>query len=300
MRHLNYSHLLYFWTIAREGGVTRAAEVLHLTPQTVSGQIKLLEEAVGEPLFQRTGRKLVLTEMGRAVMHYADGIFSVGAELAEFVRGKRRFLPTTLQIGITDSVPKLIAGRIVGPALGGEAPLRVQCREGSLQALLGELAVHRLDLVIADTPLPHGLNVRAWAHVLGDSAVSVFTTRAAAVPEARAFPGVLDGEPLVLPSPGTTLRLQIDEWFESKGVRPRVVAEADDSALQKALGQLGAGAFVAPTVIEAEVARMYGARVLGRLPEVRQRYYAISAERRLKHPAVARLIEAARPAIAGG
>ena len=299
MRHLNYNHLLYFWSVAREGSVARAAEALHLTPQTVSGQLKQLEARIGAPLFQRVGRGLALTETGDLVRQYADEIFALGAELAQRVHGGEPHVPTVLDVGVVNSIAKLIAYRILEPALEGDAPSRVVCREADLDRLLGDLAVHRLDLVISDRPIPSGLNVRAYNHRLGESRITLFARHGVADRYRRGFPRSLDGAPLLLPAGGSTLRRGLDGWFERAGIVPRVVAEFDDSALLKAFGEAGTGLFPAPSAIAAQVERMYQAQAVGEADGVTEAYYAISPERKLKHPAVVRITELARTLVFG-
>lgn len=294
MRHLNYNHLFYFWNVAREGSIARAAEALHLTPQTISGQLKLLEDRVGAPLFQRVGRGLALSETGQLVREYADEIFSLGAELAQRVRSEQPHSPTALHVGIVDSIAKLIAYRLLEPALVLEAAVRVVCHEADLDRLLGDLAVHRLDLVLSDRPLPARLSVKAYNHPLGESGITLFAQKRLAARYARSFPRSLHGAPLLLPLAGSPLRRALDDWFERVGVSPSVVAEFDDSALLKAFGEAGAGIFPAPSVIAAQVEHMYHARVIGEVDGVAESYYAISPERKLKHPAVMRITEVAR------
>jgi LysR family transcriptional activator of nhaA len=294
MRHLNYNHLLYFWTVAREGSIARASEVLHLAPQTISGQLKLLERSVGDPLFDRVGRGLVLTEAGRFVFEYAEEIFSVGAELAQRVRGRQAGMPAILNVGVANSIPKLIAYRILRPALEMQNPVRVVCREGNLEQLLGEIAVHRMDLLLSDRPTPTGLNVKAYNHLLGESSISFFAGRVSARKYVRRFPASLDGAPLLLPVSTNALRRSLDDWFEEQGISPRIVAEFDDSALLKAFGEGGSGVFPAPTAIREEVESMYHARCIGSADTVTERYYAISPERKLKHPAVVTITATAR------
>jgi len=294
MRHLNYSHLHYFWTVAREGSIAKASESLHVTPQTISGQLKLLDDAVGHPLFNRVGRRLVLSEMGRVVFEYANEIFSVGAELASLVRGKQMTGPTTLSLGIVSSMPKLIAERIVAPAMLVEQPVRVRCQESSLEQLLSELAVHKLDLVLSDQPVPNGLGIKAYDHRLGESGMSFFALRSRARRYRARFPDSLNDAPLLLPSQHSALRRRLDDWFENHQISPRIAGEFDDSALLKAFGEAGTGLFAAPTVIEEEVCRMYRMAVIGQTDEIKERFYAISAERRLKHPSVLLITDTAR------
>jgi LysR family transcriptional activator of nhaA len=291
MQHLNYHHLLYFWTVAREGSVTAASRRLHLTPQTLSGQIKLLEASIGEPLFHRAGRGLVLSETGLLVKQYADDIFALGAELTRSITDGIAATPPTLTVGIVDSIAKLIAFRLLRPALGQTPPVRVVCREGKLETLLAELAVHRIDLVLSDRPIPQGLAIRAYNHPLGESEISFFAARPLARRYVRNFPACLRDAPLLLPGHSSALRLRLEDWFERLGFRPQVVVECDDSALLKAFGEAGAGLFPAPSAIEREIEDMYGAQSVGRVEGLVERYYGISAERRLRHPGVLRVTE---------
>ena len=296
MRHMNYSHLHYFWTVANEGSIARAAETLHITPQTISGQLKLLDEAVGEPLFQRAGRGLVLTETGRLVKHYADDIFALGGELAQVVRG-RQASSQVLNVGIVTSIAKLISCRVLQPAVAPDSTTRLVCRENDLETLLADLAVHRLDLVISDRPLPVNTGVKAFNHSLGESPIAFFCKPAATRRYRNKFPNSLDGAPMLLPCHGTALRRALDDWFEQIEVQPKVVAEFEDSALLKMFGAGDAGVFPAPYAIAAEIERMYSARVIGMAEGVFERYLAISPERRVKHPGVADIIEKAREQI---
>ena len=294
MRHLNYNHLLYFWTVAREGSIARASEVLHLTPQTISGQVKLLEEAIGSPLFHRVGRGLSLSESGHVVKQYADEIFSLGAELTQRMKSHQPGVPAVLNVGIVSSLPKLIAYRILQPALELEGELRVVCLGGDLEKLLGDLAVHRLDLVVSDRPISPGLSVKAYNHVLGASGISLFAHKRRARQLARRFPKSLDRAPMLLPVNASILRRRLEDWFEQVEARPRVVAEFDDSTLMKAFGEGDAGIFPAPTAIAAEIESMYSARQIGEAQGVIETYYVISPERKIKHPAALSITEAAR------
>lgn len=294
MRHLNYSHLQYFWTVAREGSIAKASDVLHLTPQTISGQLKLLDKAIGQPLFNKSGRNLVLSEMGRVVFDYAEEIFSLGAELSTVVRGHQTSGPSILNVGMVSTMPKLIAERIIAPALTGDQAIRVRCTEASLEQLLADLAVLRLDLVLSDQPIPPGLNLTAYNHRLGTSGLSFFARRGMTAGYTRSFPHSLNDAPMLLQSHHSALRHQIDGWFETHGISPRIVGEFADSALLKAFGEAGAGIFASPTVIEQEICRMYRARVIGRTDDISEQFYAISPERRLKHPAVIAITNIAR------
>ncbi|MEM7502274.1 MAG: transcriptional activator NhaR [Pseudomonadota bacterium] len=300
MRHLNYSHLQYFWVVAREGSIVAAAEVLHLTPQTISGQLKLLDEAVGQPLFVRAGRGLVLSDVGRVVFDYAEDIFSLGAELTELVRGKRTDGPELLTIGVVSSMPKLVVERIIAPAMLGESALRVRCIEDTLEKLLGDLAVHRLDLVLSDQSIPHGLSLRAFSHLLGQSDLSFFVRKPQARRYRARFPASLHDAPMLLPARSSALRRKLDEWLEQNGIVPNVVGEFDDSALLKAFGEAGAGLFPAPSVIAPEICRMYRTSVVGTTAEVVEKFYAISPERKLKRQAVKSITDQARSDLFGG
>ena len=291
---VNYKHLHYFWAVAREGGVARASERLNLTPQTISGQLSLLEEYLGADLFTRVGRNLELTETGRLVLSYADEIFSLGGELEEMIHQLPEGRPQLFRVGVVDVLPKSIAHRILEPALQMPEPVRMICREASLDTLLAELAVHRLDLVLADRPIPPTVSTRGFSHKLGECAVSFFATRKLAKKLKGDFPRCLDGAPLLLPSSGNQLRSGIDQWLDIHRLHPRMVAEFDDSALMKAFGQEGAGIFIAPAAIEAEVEWQYAATAIGRTDEVQEHFYAISVERRVVHPVTSVVMEAAR------
>jgi LysR family transcriptional activator of nhaA len=294
MEWLNYHHLLYFWTVVREGGVSRAAEKLRLAQPTVSAQVKLLEDTLGQPLFDRQGRRLVLTETGRTVFRYADEIFGIGRELLETLKGQAPGRPMRLTVGVANAVPKLIVRRLLQPAFTGGQPIRIECREDSTEALLAELATHGLDVVISDVPPPAHVRVRVFAHLLGESDISILAAPPLAAKLRRRFPQSLNDAPLFLPGHSTALRRSIDQWLDSEDLRPRIVGEFDDSALMTAFGQAGTAAFPAPAVIEREVAGQYKVQAIGRMKQVRERYYAISAERRLKHPAVVAITNAAR------
>lgn len=294
MRHLNYNHLLYFWTVAREGSIAKASVSLHLTPQTISGQLKLLEESVGEPLFDRVGRGLRLSEAGHVVNQYADEIFSLGAELARRVENKTASAPLTLNVGIVNSIAKLIAHRIIEPAIKMDGSIKTVCHEGDLEQLLGDLAIHNLDIVISDRPIPPGLNVKAYNHSLGCSSISIFCPKALAKDYSGGFPEMLDEAPMLLPLESSPLRRQLDDWFAAQETNPKIIAEFDDSALLKAFGAASKGLFPAPTMISSEIEHMYGAVNIGTIDQVTENYYAISPERKVRHPAVLQISEAAR------
>lgn len=294
MEWVNYHHLLYFWTVAREGTLVAAGKVLRLSHPTLSAQIHSLEDHLGEKLFSRVGRRLELTEMGRVVYRYAEEIFSLGREMVDTVKGRASGQPLRLDVGIADVVPKLVVRRLLQPALSLPEPVRLVCYEDAYDKLLGELAVHTLDIVISDAPVPPGSSVRAYNHLLGDTGVSFFGTKSLANSYRRGFPKSLDGAPFLLPLESSTLRRALNQWFDRHDIKPRVVAEFEDSALLKVFGGDGVGVFPAPTVMEADVGRQYGVQVIGRADEVRERFYAISVERKLKNPAIVAISEAAR------
>ena len=294
MRHLNYNHLLYFWTVAKEGSIAKATHSLHLTPQTISGQIKLLEESVGEPLFSRVGRGLALTETGHLVYQYADEIFTVGAELASRVKTGRIVIPSVLAVGVVNSIPKLVASHVLQPVLELETSIRLVCHEGGLETLLGDLALHKLDLVISDRPIPPGLSVKAFSHSLGSSRIALFASKDNTREYDKNFPRSLDRVPILMPTMDNPIRRALDDWFDQQGISPTIVAEFEDSALMKAFGETGNGIFPAPAAIGDEVERMYRCRRIGPPIAVEESYYAISPERKLKHPAVLKIIENAR------
>ncbi len=291
---INYKHLRYFWTVAREGSVARASEQLHVTPQTISGQITLLEKELGKDLFTRAGRNLELTESGQLVLRYAEDIFSLGSELEEMVRQPVQERTLTFKVGVVDVVPKSIAYRMLAPALQLPEPVRIHCREGSVETLLAELALHRIDLVISEGPIPPTVNIQGFNHRLGDSGISFFAHPKLAGALGSHFPHNLSGQPLLLSGRATAVKSHLLQWFEGLRIHPHVVGEFDDSALMKAFGQGGTGVFVAPTAIESEVESQYGVVVVGRTDEVREQFYAISVERRISHPAVAMVTESAR------
>jgi len=291
MRHLNYNHLLYFYTVAREGSVARAAKVLHLTPQTVSGQIKLLEDVIGEPLFLRVGRGLTLSDTGRVVQTYADEIFSVGTALAQRLKSDSEPTARELRVGIVDSFPKLVACKILSVTLSSDTPAMLSCSEGKLDSLLADLSVHKLDLVLSDRPVPTELNVRAYNHTLGSSAMAFFAPQSWAVDHTSNFPHCLADVPVLMPDASSALRRGLDHWFDEHEIVPRIVAEFDDSALMKTFGESELGAFAAPNVIAEDVSRCFKVRQIGMVEGLKETFTAISPQRRLRHPSVLSIAE---------
>ena len=292
---MNFKHLHYFWRVAKAGGVARASEQLHLTPQTISGQIGLLEEGLGTPLFAKRGRNIELTEAGRLAFSYAQDIFALGSELEESVRNYQKGdRPVEFRVGVADAVPKTITYRLLEPATRLPTPVRIVCREWKLDSLLAELAAHRLDLVVAGSPIPPSVSVRAYNHRLGESGVSFFSSPQLLKKLKGKFPACLAGAPMLVPGADAAVRSRLDQWCEAKGIRPQVVGEFDDSALMKAFGQRGAGVFIGPTVLESEIEEQYGVKTLGRTQEIIEEFFAISVERRVTHPCVVAITEAAR------
>lgn len=290
---LNYHHLLYFWTVARLGTIAEASQELHLAQPTISTQLKRLEEALGQKLFRRQGRGLVLTDVGHTTFRYADEIFRMGRELQETLARGPLAEQLRLKVGVVDVIPKLVAERLLEPAYEAVPTLRLECVERPLGQLLASLALHELDVVLADRPAPQDIRVRSFSHKLGESGVSFFGARQFGA-VARRFPRALDGQPVLLPSSDSALRAELDAWFQKQEVRPTVVGEFDDSALMKVFGDRGRGIFTAPTAVEDDVLRHHAVAVLGRAPEIRQSFYAISVDRRLRHPAVVAIAESAR------
>jgi LysR family transcriptional activator of nhaA len=295
MEWLNYQHLYYFWAVARYGTVVRASRELGLAQPTISGQIGLLEKVLGEQLFDRTGRRLVLTEVGKTVFEYAEEIFSLGKDLMGALQGRQTVRPLQLRVGIAEVLPKASVYRLLEPAFHIGKPVRMICREDrAVEDFLGPLAVQELDLVLSDRPIGRDLRVRAFSHLLGECGTTLLAKGALARSLRARFPQSLNGAPFLLPSAHATLRRSLDQWFETNEIRPTVVAEFDDSALMAVFGQEGSGVFACPTLYERDFQRRYDVRIVGRAEDVVQQFFAISVERRIKNPAVIAIVEAAR------
>lgn len=297
---MNFKHLHYFWVAAHAGGVVKAGEQLHTTPQTLSAQIKLLEERLGRRLFRKAGRKLELTDDGRVALGYADDIFALGGELEAALRDRREVgvrQVLEFRVGVEDAVTKTVAYRLLEPALALAEPVRLICNEGQFPELMAQLALHRLDLVIADEPLSNRLGVKAFNHKLGSSTMSFLAAPQLAAQLVGAFPQCLNGMPMLVPGGSSSVRPQFDAWLMRHQLHPRVVGEFTDSALMQAFGRHGDGVFLAPRVVEAETAAQFGAQLVGRSEEIVDEFYAISAERRITHPGVAAITQAARDAL---
>lgn len=297
MDWLNYHHLLYFWTVAQEGTIARASEVLGLTQPTISAQIRELERASGTRLFVKQGRNLVLTDSGRMAARYAEEIFSLGRELRETLAGRSTGQKRRLTVGVADSLPKLVVYRLLEPALRMSEPVQIHCAEGPTTHLMADLATHALDVVLSDAPLGPGSRFKAYNHLLGECGVTFFGAQRFAELSAKSFPEALSGQPMLMPTSDSTLRRLLDALFTTRSIFPQIVGEFADSALMKSFGQAGVGIFPSPSVIEAEVCRQYDVRVIARLPMITERFYAISVERRITHPAVVAIRESARQAL---
>jgi LysR family transcriptional activator of nhaA len=291
---LNYKHLHYFRTVAKAGAINRAAEKLHLTPQTLSGQISILEDRLGVALFRRAGRRLELTDAGRTALTYADEIFDVGAELEEALQNRATARVHPFRVGIADVVPKAIAYQLLAPALTLAEPVKLICKEERLEQLAAELSIHRLDMVLADRPLPSNMDIKGYSHPLGECGIAFLAARAIAGTLGQDFPANLHGAPLLIPGEDSALRVPLLRWLERRGIQPTIVGEFNDSALMSAFGQAGAGVFPVPLTTAQEAMRQHEVVELGQTLEIRERFFAISVERRLSHPAVLAVSEAAR------
>lgn len=300
MEWLNYHHLLYFWVVAKRGSIARACEELRLAQPTISGQLRTLEESLGEKLFARQGRRLVLTEAGQVVFRYAEEIFALGSELTDVLKGRPRNRPMRLVVGVSDLIPKLIAFRILEPALALKGGVQIECYEDTPGKLLLSLSAHELDLVLTDAPAQSAVRVRVFNHPLGSSGVALFASPRLANFYRRRFPHSLTGAPFLLPMKNSTLRQMVDQWFETHSITPRILGEFQDTALLTTFAQSGAGIFAAPVAIEREVRARYRVARLGDLGSSVTEYYAISAERRIKHPAATVIAEVARHRLFGG
>ncbi len=297
MAAINYKHLHYFWVVAKTGGIARASERLHLTAQTISGQITLFEDKLGYQLFNRVGRKLELNDAGRTVYAYADQIFSLGEELEEAMRLRPGGRPLQFRVGVSDAVPKTIAYLLLETALKMQDPVRIICREGKLNSLLGDLAIHRLDIVIADSPIPGNIDVRGYSHLLGECNTSFFATPELTKTYRKNFPHSLDGAPFLMPGEDAAVRPKLLRWFEKEKIHPHIAGEFDDGALLNAFGEAGAGIFAAPSAVAAQLKQQLGVMQLGLTEHVTEQFYAISVERRLTHPAVLAIQSAARESL---
>ena len=291
---LNYRQLHYFWVVAKTGSIVRACEQLNLTPQTISGQISLLEQTYGIELFRRVGRQLERTEAGRQTLTYAEQMFQLGGELELMLRAQPNEQQILFRVGVADVVPKSIVYRLIAPTMELNEPLRITCREDKLERLLADLAIQRLDLVISDSPMPSHLDIKGYSQKLGECGISFFATAELAARYGQDFPRGLHGAPLLIPGPETVVRSRLQRWFAEQQIQPQIVGEFDDSALMQAFGQSGSGIFIGPSVIADEVKRQYGVQVIGQTDAVSESFYAISVERKVKHPGIVAITEGAR------
>jgi LysR family transcriptional activator of nhaA len=291
---LNYRQLHYFWVVAKTGSIVRACEQLNLTPQTISGQISLLEQTFGVDLFKRVGRQLELTEAGRLALPYAEQMFQLGDELEALLRTQPDEQQILFRVGVADVVPKSIVYRLIAPTMELSEPMRITCREDQLERLLADLAIQRLDLVISDSPMPSHLDIKGYSQKLGECGVSFFATKALAQKYGQNFPQGMQGAPLLIPGQLTVLRSRLMRWFAEQKIQPKIVGEFDDSALMKAFGKSGSGIFMAPSVIADEVMAQYDVVMIGQTDAVTESFYAISVERKVKHPGIVAITEGAR------
>lgn len=294
---LNYKHLKYFWVVANEGSIAKASEKLHITPQTISGQLSLLEESLGNDLFEREGRGLKLTETGRLVLSYADEIFDLGRELTDVLRGVSAVGPSEFIVSAASTLPKTIVQKIIQPGLLIQQDISLTSLEGPVEMILADLAIHKVDMVLSDTPLTGALNIKAYNHLLGESGLTFFAAKSIAEQYKKKFPASLNGAPMLLPTPQYAVRQQIDYWLNEHQIYPLIRGQFDDSALMKSFGQAGLGVFFMPTIIADEVCQNFQVEIIGQTNEVNQKFYAISAERKVKHPAVSAICENARKSL---
>ncbi len=291
---LNLKHLRYFWSVASFGSITKASEALFVTPQTISGQLRDLEESIGEKLFVREGRNLVLSETGRLVFSYADEMFQLGLELQDVLDGQTPGTNITVRVGVAMIVPKLLAYRVLQPVTTMSESINLICHEAPLVDLLADLSVHKLDAVLSDSPINPSLNIRAYNHPLGESGITFFAVPAAAEKLRENFPASLHGYPFLMPSRSSNVRRSLENWFEQHEIKPKVVAEFEDRALMKAFGEAGTGAFALPQTTESDLIDKYGVEIIARTDEVKESFYLISPERRIKNPAITAITQSAR------
>ena len=294
MQRINYQHLYYFWVVAKHGSISAACELLHLAQPTISAQLSIFEQSVGSKLLVKQGRKLALTDTGRAVFHYAEEIFSLGRELSHMLKGRGNELGLRLTVGISDALPKLLAYRLLEPLLRSAEKVQIQCHEDKTERLFSELALHGLDLVLCDVPATPASGARVFNHFLGQSAVAIFASPTLAERYRDDFPRSLNGAPFLLPTGNTALRRSIDQWFDSEQISPNLQIELEDSALLKTFAAGGSGLFFSPVTVSNEIQRQYRVERLGIAEGISERFYAVTAQRRLKHPLVNSILEYAQ------
>ncbi|TQV76792.1 transcriptional activator NhaR [Aliikangiella marina] len=291
---LNYKHLHYFWTVANEGSIAKASEKLHITPQTISGQLSALQERVGTELFRKSGRGIEITDTGKLVKTYADEIFSLGKELSEMLRGSPNFGSVEFIVSVASTLPKTIIYKMLAPSLQISEDFSLICRSGPVETNLAELAIHEVDMVLSDTPVNSDLGIKAYNHFLGESHITFFADPSIAAQFRDNFPQSLDSAPVLLPTKQYAIRHKFDRWCEDNNIYPNIKAQFDDNAILKAFGQAGLGVFFMPDVIKEEVCHNFNVEIIGSLLDVKQRYYAITLERKVKHPAAVAICDTAK------
>jgi LysR family transcriptional activator of nhaA len=291
---LNYKHLHYFWNVAHEGSIVKAGEKLHITPQTISGQLSLLEQSIGNALFEKDGRGLKMTETGRLVKRYADEIFYLGRELTDVLRGSPAIGPAEFIVSAASALPKTIVQKIIQPGLQIDQDISLTSREGPVEDILADLAIHKVDMVLSDIPLTGALSIKAFNHKLGESGLTFFAATHLAKQYIDNFPQSLNLAPMLMPTSQYAIRQQVDNWLSEREIYPIVRGQFDDSALMKSFGQSGLGIFFMPSIIADEVCKNFDVEIIGQLDEITQKFYAISAERKVRHPAVAAICDNAR------
>ena len=290
MARLNYNHLYYFYAVATDGSIAKASQRLNLTPQTISSQITTFETQLGFDLFNRVGKRLQLSEKGRLVYSYANDIFQIGDELKSVLQTQEPARLQTLTVGITDVIPKTLAYQLLSPALSLDQAVRLICNEGDQESLLADLAMDKIDMILTDQPLQPGSQVKAHNYQLTSSGFTFFASESLALVCREGFPQSLSGQPFLLQGKKSAVRQRLSSWLEKQDIAPNIIAEFDDSALQKSFGQGGYGVFAAPTIIEQSIASQYQVEIIGRTQEVQEHYYATTLEHRLKHPAIVEIV----------
>lgn len=291
---INYKQLYYFWNVAKYGGITRASEQLYLTPQTISGQISELEQSLESTLFDRSGRRLKLTSAGELAYSHADEIFQIGKELEALLKGHQEESDLVFRVGVSDVIPKSVAYQLLAPSIQLQEPVKLICLESKLELLFADLAIHKIDLVVSDRPLPTELGIKGFSHLLGESRIAFYAEETLARKFRSNFPNSFNGAPLLLPGSESAMRVSIDRWLSKHKLQPHIKGEFDDTALMKAFAEKGLGIFPAPEVIADEVARQHGVKMIAAIDDLSCRYYAISAQRKLNHPAVVAIRDSAQ------
>ncbi len=297
MQRINYQHLFYFWHVAKEQSFSRAAEILHLAQPTISGQLNVFEKAIGEKLFEKHGRQLLLTDTGRIVFHYAEEIFSLGRELTHVLNGRPGSRNLRLVVGVADVLPKLVISQLLEPAFRMPETLHLSCYEDKAERLFNDMTLQGIDLIISDCPLTPTSDSHVFNHLLGECSVMVFGTVELAAIYQPGFPNSLNNAPFILPSSNTAARRSLDQWFDAMSISPKIIAEIEDSALIKSLASEGIGLFIAPNTLEKEICKQYAVNAIGSIETVKERFYAVTHKRKLKHPAVTAILENARQVV---